>query len=155
LLCLLDEIIDSFSIGLPLGNYLSQYLANFYLNKLDHWLKETKKIKHYLRYMDDIVILGNNKEELRNLFQDIKNYLNNNLKLTIKNNYQVFPISKRGIDFVGYVHYRNYTLLRKSIKKRFIKMIRYNKNEKSINSYNGWLLYGNCLNLRNKYLKNE
>lgn len=49
LLWLLDEIIDS-APGLPIGNYLSQYLANFYLTGFDHWLKETKCVKYYFRY---------------------------------------------------------------------------------------------------------
>lgn len=58
LLWLLDEIIDS-APGLPIGNYLSQYLANFYLSYFDHWIKEEKREKYYYRYADDIVILGN------------------------------------------------------------------------------------------------
>lgn len=60
LLWLLDEIIDSAN-GLPIGNYLSQYFANFYLTYFDHWIKEEKRIKYYFRYADDIVILSNNK----------------------------------------------------------------------------------------------
>ena len=56
-LWLLDEIIDS-SKGLPIGNYLSQYLSNLYLTYFDHWIKECKSVKHYFRYADDIVILS-------------------------------------------------------------------------------------------------
>jgi retron-type reverse transcriptase len=70
LLELLDEIIDS-AIGVPIGNYLSQYFSNLYLAYFDHWLKEEKNINYYYRYCDDIVILGNNKEELRNLFYEV------------------------------------------------------------------------------------
>jgi hypothetical protein len=59
LLWLLDEIIDSIDgdIGVPIGNYLSQYFANFYLAYFDHWLKEEKKVRYVIRYMDDIVCL--------------------------------------------------------------------------------------------------
>lgn len=66
LLWLLDEIIDS-TDGVPIGNYLSQYFANFLLTPFDHWIKEVKKIKNYFRYLDDMVILGATKEELHRL----------------------------------------------------------------------------------------
>lgn len=150
LLYLLDNIIDS-HIGLPLGSYTSQWFANLYLNKFDHWLKQTKNIKYYYRYCDDIVILGDSKEELHSLRVEIQNYLRENLKLELSN-YQIFPIEKRGIDFVGYKFYHKHILLRDSIKRNFIRMMRRNKNQKSINSYNGWLKHCNSMNLRKKYL---
>lgn len=151
LLDLLDEIINS-TDGIPIGNYLSQYFANFYLTYFDHWIKEELGVKNYFRYCDDIVILASNKEELWFIFNKIREYLRINLKLEIKSNYQVFPVDKRGINFVGYISYHDYILLRPSIKRRFIKMIKYNKNEKSINSYKGWLNYANSINLKKKYL---
>lgn len=154
LLKLLDEIIDSTN-GIPIGNYLSQFFSNFYLTYFDHWIKEELKIKYYFRYCDDIIILNNNKEELHIILNKIKNYLNDNLKLEIKSNYQIFKVEDRGINFLGYVFFHNYILLRKSIKLRFIKMIKINKNLKSIGSYNGWLCHANCINLKNKYIKNE
>lgn len=150
LLYLLDNIIDS-AEGVPIGNYLSQYFANFYLSYFDHWLKENKKVKHYFRYCDDIVILAKTKEELWILYKEIEEYLESNLKLKVKPNYRIFPVST-GIDFVGYKTFHNYCLLRKSIKLNFIRMIKYNKNDKSIASYNGWLKWCNSINLRNKYL---
>lgn len=152
LLDLLYTIIDSTS-GLPIGNYLSQYFANFYLSYFDHWIKEELKIKNYFRYCDDIVILGNNKQDLKIILDKIRIYLNINLKLELKSNYQIFPVESRGIDFVGYKSYNDHILLRKSIKKRFIKMIKNNYNKKSIASYNGWLLHCNSKNLKNKYIK--
>lgn len=150
LLELLDEIIDS-TKGIPIGNYLSQYFANFYLTYFDHWIKEELKVNYYFRYCDDIVILSNNKDYLHTLFIKIQNYLKDNLELEIKNNYQIYPVVSRGIDFVGYKFYHNYILLRKSIKRKYIKMIKYNKNIKSLAAYNGWLKYCNSINLRRKY----
>lgn len=150
LLKLLNEIIDS-TQGLPIGNYLSQYLANFYLSYFDHWIKENKQMKYYFRYCDDIVILHNNKEYLHKIFKDIEYYLKINLKLEIKNNYQIYPVRSRGIDFVGYKFYHHYILLRKSIKKNYIKMIKYNNNIKSKASYKGWLDHCNSINLKRKY----
>lgn len=149
LLHLLDEIIDS-AEGLPIGNYLSQYLANFYLTYFDHWLKETKQVKYYFRYADDIVVLSSNKTYLHNLFTNIKQYLNANLQLQVKGNWQVFPVEARGIDFVGYKFYHTHTLLRKTIKQNFARMLKSNPNRASIASYMGWLKHCNSNNLIKK-----
>lgn len=153
LLWLLDEIIDS-APGVPIGNYLSQYFANFYLTYFDHWLKETKRVKYYFRYADDIVILSSDKAQLHQLLSDIKEYLSDELKLSLKQNYQLFPVASRGIDFVGYVFYHTHTRLRKTIKKNFAKMIALNKNEASIASYYGWAKHADCKHLL-KTLLNE
>jgi len=154
LLWLLDEIILSCE-GLPIGNYLSQFFANFYLTSFDHWIKEENKIKYYFRYADDIVILSDSKEFLHEILFKIKKYLNENLKLTVKENYQIFPIESRGIDFVGYKFFHSHTLLRKGIKQNLKKMLKYNKNKKSIDSYKGWTNHANCKNLINKLITNE
>lgn len=151
LLILLDEIVDS-AEGLPIGNYLSQYLANFYLARFDHWLKEELKVKNYFRYCDDLVILGSDKSELRQIFYKIRDYLEIELKLQVKDNWQIFPIASRGIDFVGYKFYHTHTLIRDSIKRDFIRMIKHNKNKESIAAYNGWLRHCNSINLQKKYL---
>lgn len=161
LLSLLDEIIES-AQGVPIGNYLSQFFANLYLTYLDHWIKEQKKVRYYFRYADDIVILGRDKQELRNLFYDIQNYLNNKLKLSFKDNWQIFKVDSRGIDFVGYRVFHTHTLLRKRIKKKFCKKInKLNKKQnldkdtykQKICSYIGWIKYCNGRNLLNKMSK--
>ncbi|TWP31299.1 RNA-directed DNA polymerase [Apibacter muscae] len=154
LLWLLDEIINS-APGLPIGNYLSQYLANFYLTYFDHWLKEEKKVKYYFRYADDLVILSDNKLYLHSLLHDIKQYLNTHLKLLVKSNYQIFPVQARGIDFLGYRFYHTHILLRKRIKKNFARMLKQNRNPASIASYKGWTIHCNSKNLLKKLLKDE
>ncbi len=151
LLLLLNEIINS-AKGLPIGNYLSQYFANFYLTYFDHWIKEIKGVKYYFRYADDIVILSDNKGTLHSILSDIREYLYTNLKLSIKGNYQVFPVSARGIDFVGYKHFQTHTLLRKSIKKNFAKKVKQKHNRKSIPSYMGWAKHCDSKNLIRKLL---
>lgn len=151
LLNLLDGIIDS-APGLPIGNYLSQYFANFYLSYFDHWIKEQKGVKYYFRYADDIVILAPDKQLLHQLLADIRGYLSDNLKLEVKDNYQVFPVESRGIDFVGYVFRHTHTRLRKAIKKRFAKMLSVNRNQKSIASYYGWACHCDSKNLLKKLL---
>lgn len=154
---LLDEIIDS-APGVPIGNYLSQYFANLYLAYFDHWIKECKKIKYYFRYADDIVIFSKDKESLHTLIKDIIEYLNINLKLTVKSNYQVFPLDSRGLDFVGYKFYHTHTLLRKNIKHNMCKCLSrlYNKTysksyaRRKVCSYFGWLKFCNSINFCKK-----
>lgn len=149
LLWLLDEIIDS-SPGVPIGNYLSQYFANFYLSGFDHWIKEVKKVKYYFRYADDLVIFSDSKEYLHGVLADIKENLATNLNLEIKGNYKVCPTQICGLDFVGYVFYHTHTRLRKSIKQGFARMMARRPNMKSIASYYGWIKHCNGRHLFKK-----
>lgn len=151
LLWLLNGIIDS-ADGVPIGNYLSQYLANFYLNGLDHWIKEVKLVKYYFRYADDMVFLSSDKQYLHQLLADIKEYLSSNLNLELKDNYQLYPVEARSIDFVGYRFYHTHTLLRKRIKKRFARMLKRNPKRSSISSYNGWVKHCDGKHLMKKLL---
>lgn len=160
---LLDEDFES-DTGIPIGNYLSQYSGNYYLSAFDHWIKEVKGVKHYFRYMDDIVILHESKEYLHQLRKEIDEYFRTELKLTIKENWQVFPTFKRGVDYVGYRTFLEFTLLRKSTCKSFkAKMVSINKKRLngdsltysewcSINSYKGWLKHCDSYRLSEKYL---
>lgn len=152
LLWLLDEIIDS-APGLPIGNYLSQYLANFYLSYFDHWLKEKKGVRYYYRYADDMVILAKDKALLRKLLQDIIVYLDE-LKLEVKDNYQIFPVEARGIDVVGYVFRHKYTRVRKTIKKNFARKVK-KLDRKAIPSYLSWMKHCNARHLTKKILPHE
>ena len=149
LLWLLDGIIDS-APGLPIGNYLSQYFANFYLSYFDHWIKEVLHVKYYFRYADDLVILSSTKADLHQKFAAIKLYLHDQLKLTIKSNYQIFPVAARGIDFVGYVHHHTHTLLRKTIKQAFARKAAKGISPASAASYQGWTKHCNAKKLTQK-----
>lgn len=166
LLELLFQIIDSYpgEKGVPIGSYLSQYLANFYLSYFDHWLKEKMKIKRVIRYMDDMTIFHKSKEFLHWLFLKMNEYLNENLKLTIKQNWQVFPTGVRDVDFVGYRFFFGYKLLRKSTCKKFKrKMLQIKRKQDegklinysewcSANSYIGWLCWCDSYRLYQKYI---
>lgn len=135
-LMILDEIIDStdnvrdvsskltnkIGIGVPIGNYLSQYFANLYLSELDHLCKEELKCKFYYRYADDIVILSDDKDFLHKVLIYIKLYVHT-IGLKVKDNYQIYPVDSRGINFVGYVFYHTHTLIRKSIKYKIIRLV--------------------------------
>lgn len=124
----------------------------------DHWVKEELKVKYYYRYADDIVLLSDSKEQLRNWILAIKVYLTNVLNLKLKDNYQIYPVESRGIDFVGYVCYHNHTLLRKSIKLRLLGLVKAYKNNLinketlriKLASYFGWLKYCDSKHLLTK-----
>lgn len=162
LLSLLDGIIDSAS-GVPIGNYLSQFLANLYLSYFDHWLKEDCRVRYYYRYADDIVILGPDKPYLHGLLIQINDYLSNRLDLQLKGNYQVFPVDKRGIDFVGYVFRHTHVKMRKTIKLRFCrKASKLGKKNISVKAYKkaiapwlGWAKHCNSKNLVKKIVRYE
>ena len=152
-------------VGIPIENYFSQYDGNFFLSEFDHWIKEVKHVKHYYRYMDDICIFAKTKEELHQLLSEIDEYFKVNLKLRIKGNYQIFPSFVRGIDFVGYRIFKEYTLLRKSTCQQFErKMTAIRKKVESgqemnysewcsINSYKGWLKHCDSYRLSEKYIE--
>jgi hypothetical protein len=158
-LWLLDTIIDSIP-GLPIGNYLSQYLGNLFLSSVDHIVKEVCKVKYYFRYCDDIIFLSESKQKLRKtlvvILQELKK-----LNLLLKENYQIFPVDSRGIDFLGYRFFHQYALLRKSIVvnlKNKILNIKENHQSMSVTeilnglmSYYGWLKHGNCRKLMARY----
>ncbi|MBC8522183.1 MAG: reverse transcriptase [Methanomicrobia archaeon] len=163
-LWLLEDVIRSpdGNTNLPIGNYLSQYFGNIYLNWFDHWLKEKKEMKYYVRYCDDGCLLHKSKEALNNLLEEIKIYLNEKLYLELNPKTQIFPIDARGIDFLGYRSFRNYTLLRKSSATRFKHKIRFieQNHEKlkpqhiisSLMSYCGWIQFCNGHHLLKKYI---
>lgn len=162
LLAMLDEIIDS-AEGVPIGNYLSQFFANLYLSYFDHWVKEGARVKHYFRYADDMVFFGEDKESLHRLLDEVKTQLAE-LKLQVKDNWQVFPTVARGIDFLGYVFFHDHTRLRKSIKKRMfrkvgrVRILSESQKHQAMASWIGWLQYCNSKRLKvklNKRLKYE
>jgi len=108
-----------FDMGLPIGFYTSQWFANWFLQDLDHYIKEELKIKCFVRYVDDIILLGPNKRDLHKKLKRLQKYLKN-IKLDLKKNYQVFKLEGeknkgRPIDFMGFKFYINRTTLRKSI----------------------------------------
>lgn len=162
---LLGEIIDSTPSGVPIGNYLSQYFGNLYLCGLDHWIKEELKCRHYIRYCDDMVILDQDKARLHSIRRRVEAYLSNDLKLSLKSDWQVFPVASRGIDFLGYRFFPGYTLLRKSTalafkrKMRDIREGRYRNKDAvtiagTVMSYHGWMTHANCLNLWRRHVDN-
>lgn len=145
--------------GLPIGNMSSQILAVFFLNKVDHFVKEKLGCKYYIRYMDDLVILGNDKEELKNIFENVSKYIESfDLKVNKKSG--IYSLSN-GVNFLGYnfkvfnnkliIRYRSDTI--KRVNKR-LKNLKVYDNEmylKSVASYKGYFLLCNTI-VKDKYL---
>lgn len=119
--------------GLPLGNVTSQVLANLALNPIDHFIKRDLKIRHYVRYMDDLILLSDNKDVLKYTMPLIIAELED-LKLKVNKKTKISRISE-GIDFVGYRTWYNRRLIRKrslfKIKRKLIK----NANQERIASF--------------------
>ena len=138
-LWLLDSIIDS-HVGLPIGNYISQYFGNLYLSYFDRWVKSNASVLGYFRYCDDVVVLLPSKAHCVALQKTILLYLRKQLKLSVNNKVQYFLLQQRPLDFVGYIFYTDGTIkLRKRIKQGCIRSIRLSM-EKSMPSYWGWVL---------------
>lgn len=97
---LLSLIIGAVETGLPLGYYTSQWLANFLLQPLDHYIKESLHVKYMTRYMDDVVCFGRNKKELHRVRAAISEYLNSELHLTMKGNWQVFRLEYQADEYM-------------------------------------------------------
>lgn len=174
ILKLLFNIIDSYehstNRGLPMGNQTSQIFALFYLNSIDRFIKENLKIKHYIRYMDDMVLLCNNKSYLKHSLNMLTDLVENNLSLSFNEKTQIFPI-QNGVDFLGFHFYLTSTgkivkKLRNSSKIRMKKRLKklqtdYSKGKIEIEnvnltlaSYSGHLKHGHTYKLKKKLFSN-
>jgi len=122
---IIKEIIKSASsgkdgVGIPIGNLTSQLFANIYLSKFGHFAKNSMKEKMCLRYMDDFIFLGR-KHRLRVVSKKTGHFLLNKLNLIVNPKKNIIFPTYKGIDFLGYVIFRNYVLLRKRTVRRFLK----------------------------------
>lgn len=130
-LYLLYTLIDTYDEGLCIGSYLSQFLANYFLSYPYHYLSEmlytTRRdnrinlVNHVLFYMDDILLLGSSKKNVKKASKMLEEYLNN-MDLTLKPSYQLFPLDSRPIDMMGYKIYTYKTTIRKRIFDRANKV---------------------------------
>lgn len=137
--------------NLPIGGPDSQIRSHLVLRKLDRFIKEELKVKYYLRYADDFVILSDSKQDLQIWQWRIMNFLYYKLKLTTKGNRRIVPV-KNGVDICGYVFYPGYTRLRRRIKKNIVNK---RNKESSLASYNGILKHCNSKNLVKKIINNN
>lgn len=160
-LAMFDSIIDVHPVGMPIGSYTSQYIGNLVLSPIDHLAKEDARVKHYYRYMDDLVFLVPDKASAHRLLIELKQIVES-LKLTLKNNIRIAPVTA-GIDFIGYRFFPTHTRLRKRIKLRMQrnvrKLIKRNVSDEFFKrktaSHFGWCMHANCRNLLRKTLSTK
>lgn len=146
---LIREIVLSFNTkkgkGLPLGNLTSQLLVNVYMNEFDQFMKHDLKVKYYVRYADDFVILSKSKTYLEELLSKVKLFLKGKLKLLLHPNKVSIITYASGIDFLGWVHFNDHRVLRTSTKKRAINGSKgYVVESNTVQSYLGLLKHGNA-----------
>jgi retron-type reverse transcriptase len=170
-LWLIGNIVHSFPGGknAPIGNYTSQWFGNLYLNELDQYVKVQLQREYghidYIRYCDDFCLFNDDKNILGKCREKIREYLDITLKLQFSK-CDIFPV-RQGVDYLGYRHFDNYVLLRKSTTKRVRKRLAllpvlYEKNKitaeqyrSSVASTYGWLKHANTHNLQVKVQLNE
>lgn len=150
---LLGEVIDSFhttddaNIGLPLGNVTSQLFINIYMNEFDHFVKRKLKVRYYIRYCDDFVILEKNKQRLINLIPKISDYLEVRLGLKLHSEKVFIKPLTLGVDFLGWIHFTHHRVLRTATKRRMLRKLKLNRSQGSLASYLGLLRHGNTYKL--------
>ncbi len=147
---------------MPLGNLTSQFFANIYLNELDYFIKHKLKVKYYIRYVDDFVLLHTSKEQLKKWMKEIKSFLENKLELKLHpDKSKIIPLS-RGIDFVGFRNFYYFKLLRKrnlnNMKKKtnlFLKgEISLKKFEEIFQGWSAYAKWANSYDLREDWIQN-
>lgn len=139
---IIDMVIDSHNPGLPIGNYTSPWLAELFLQPLDNLIKQKHKIRHYVRYADDLVMVDNNKRKLRKALYEIFDFVNG-LGMNVKHDYQLFRIQRnckekkhrrgRKIDFVGRCFGIRFTTIR---KRRALALMRQSRHIQKLQRQN-------------------
>lgn len=144
--------------GMPLGNLTSQFFANVYLNELDYFVKHKLKVKYYLRYVDDFVILYESREQLEKWKKEINIFLSSNLKLDLHPDKSKIVSLSKGIDFVGFRIFYYFRLLRIRNIRNILHKIRAYKfgnlsKENILEIFQGWnahAKWANSLKIRRK-----
>lgn len=155
----LEHIISSFTFspdkGMPLGNLTSQLFANVYMDPFDKFVKHRLKVRYYLRYADDFLILSANPDELLGYFVEMNRFLKEVLKLRIHPQKVLLRKLSWGIDFVGYMALPHYNLPRRKTVRRIFKKVAKSSPEelaKSLPSYLGYLEHAQSYHWRRKLL---
>lgn len=162
-LAILYTVIDSYHStsehGIPIGNYTSPWFAEFFLQPLDHFIKQTLGVRYYVRYADDLVLMGSNKRKLRKAMYEVISYIES-LGLEVKHDYQLFRVQlncknrkhRRGrkIDFIGRCFGIKTTTIRKRRalalmrQSRYIQKVQRSKKDVSFCTAAGFLSRCSC-----------
>ncbi len=149
---LLEKVISSFyskhpGIGLPLGNITSQLLVNVYMHEFDMYVKQELRVKYYIRYADDFVVMADNKKYLEDVLIKIDEFLKESLNLKLHEDKVYIKTYASGVDFLGWVHFPHYRQIRTTTKKRIVRNLKAYPKSETINSYRGLLGHGNTYKL--------
>ncbi len=150
ILWLLDNIISSYCAGgkhgkgLPLGNLTSQLFSNIYMNEFDQWVKHKLKVKFYVRYADDFVIFSESRLQLKKLVFPIYLFLQEHLDLLLHPRKVSIRTLASGVDFLGWVHFPDHRVLRRTTKRRALSKIKGNSVNEALQSYLGLAKHGNA-----------
>ncbi len=156
--CLIEKVVCSFNSGvskkgLPLGNLTSQLFANIYLSELDQFMKHQLKARHYLRYADDFVIIDCDQDYLLEMTPKISDFLAEKLKLELHPNKVFVKTIASGVDFLGWVNFPRYRVLRTVTKRRMLKRLEMVASRPEVaQSYLGMLTHGNGWKLKQKII---
>jgi len=151
---LLDNIINSYhsegrkGVGLPLGNLTSQLFANVYMNVFDLWVKHKLKVRRYIRYADDFVFFGADKQRLHSLIEPIKMFLMSKLGLELHPQKIIQKTFSSGADFLGWVNFPYYRKLRRKTQERMFRKLADNPKNEVFQSYLGLLSHGNTYRIK-------
>lgn len=122
---LLRVIIESFSDGgIPIGNLTSQLFANVYMNEFDQFMKHDLKVRWYLRYTDDFIVVSDDEAYLRHLISPIQQFLHTHLRLALHPYKVSIRKYRQGIDFLGYILLPHHRVLRTTTKRRIFRKLR-------------------------------
>jgi retron-type reverse transcriptase len=155
LMWLLERVVGSFhstrpGVGLPLGNLTSQLLVNVYMNEFDQFIKQRLRVKRYVRYADDFVILSGSREQLEFLVPCIQDFLWQRLRLTLHPDKVFIKTWASGIDFLGWVNFVDHRVLRTTTKHRMFKRVHEHPTAETVASYMGLLSHGNTHSLQER-----
>jgi len=141
---------------MPLGNLTSQFFANVYLNELDYYIKHVLKVKYYIRYVDDFVILHNSKQHLEDCKERIDKFLKSELELNLHPDKSKIISMRKGVGFLGFRIFNRHILLKKSNlramkRKYYIFTRQYHKHtieyDKIYDFLEGWFAYAKNANI--------
>ncbi len=145
---LIETIVRSFHVrpgkGLPLGNLTSQLLANVYMDALDQYVKCRLNVEYYVRYADDFVLLFHDRDYLVVALDCIRDFLSRELRLDLHPDKIEIRTFASGVDFLGWVHFPGYRVLRAATRRRMFRAIEGGAGDSAIISYQGLLLHGNA-----------
>ncbi|MFT5849924.1 MAG: RNA-directed DNA polymerase [Patiriisocius sp.] len=156
IIALMARIVGSFDsgvegMGLPLGNLTSQLLVNVYMNECDHFVKHALRVDFYIRYADDFVVFNRSRSELIKTSQLIERFLQTELQLELHDHKTSIATLSSGIDFLGWVNFPTYRVLRTVTKRRMFKRVTATEGRtETVQSYIGLLGHGDGYELQKK-----